>query len=188
MRTCGPLSVGVEVDVTGPADVGLSTVVAAIIAGVAAGLRRHGQLNASLDIDAGALTFHAVENIGLLVETSAGPAIPVLHDASSLTPTQIAEWVADVWTRAGDFEPDELTGGTLTVSTSSARVATALLNQPQVAALCIGAPSRRPAAHQGGIALRELVDLTLVYDHRAVDSTSAAAFLSAVKAHVETQR
>ncbi|WP_405009470.1 2-oxoglutarate dehydrogenase, E2 component, dihydrolipoamide succinyltransferase [Kitasatospora sp. NBC_01539] len=156
-------------------------------------LKLHPVLNARVNED-DTITYHDVENIGIAVETDRGLFVPVIHGAGDLSTAGIARRTADLAarTRDGGLKPDELAGGTFTVTNTGSRGAlfdTPILNQPQVGMLGIGATVRRPVALETPegtvVAVRDMVYLALSYDHRIVDGADAARFLGTVKARLE---
>ncbi|MCF2532845.1 2-oxoglutarate dehydrogenase, E2 component, dihydrolipoamide succinyltransferase, partial [Yinghuangia soli] len=161
---------------------------------VAEALKVHAVVNARVNDD-DSITYHAVENIGIAVDTERGLMVPVIHDAGDLNIAGIAKKTADLASRTRDnkVKPDELAGGTFTVTNTGSRGAlfdTPILNQPQVAMLGIGATVRRPVVVNHPdlgetIAVRDMVYLALSYDHRIVDGADAARFLTTVKARLE---
>ncbi|MBV9024566.1 MAG: 2-oxo acid dehydrogenase subunit E2, partial [Streptomycetaceae bacterium] len=140
------------------------------------------------------ITYHDVENIGVAVDTEKGLFVPVIHGAGDLNIAGIAKKTADLAarTREGGLKPDELAGGTFTVTNTGSRGAlfdTPILNQPQVGMLGIGATVKRPVVLETDegtvIGVRDMVYLALSYDHRIVDGADAARFLATVKARLE---
>ena len=158
-------------------------------------LKQYPQINASIDIAAGTVTYYADENIGIAVDTERGLLVPVIHEAGDLNVAGIARQIADLAerTRIGKVSPDDLSGGTFTVTNTGSRGAlfdTPIVNLPQVAILGTGAVVKRPVAvtddnGQDVIAVRSMVYLSLSYDHRLVDGADAARFLSTMKVRLE---
>lgn len=158
-------------------------------------LKQFPQLNASIDVSAGTVTYHAEENLGIAVDTDRGLLVPVIRNAGDLSIAGIARRIADLAdrTRVNKVSPDELSGGTFTVTNTGSRGAlfdTPIVNLPQVAILGTGAVVKRPVvvhdeSGQDVIAIRSMVYLALSYDHRLIDGADAARFLSAVKARLE---
>ena len=156
-------------------------------------LKIYPMVNASIDGDQ--ITYHGSENLGIAVDTERGLLVPVIKDAGDLNIAGLARKIADVAerTRTNKIGPDELGGGTFTLTNTGSRGAlfdTPIINQPQVAILGTGAVVRRPivvADPEGGetIAIRSMVYLALSYDHRLVDGADAARFLSTVKERLE---
>jgi pyruvate/2-oxoglutarate dehydrogenase complex dihydrolipoamide acyltransferase (E2) component len=159
-------------------------------------LRRFPAVNSTVDLTAGTVTYPDAEHLGLAVDTERGLFVPVVRDAGTLPVTQLAERIADVAqrTRAGTVGVDELSGGTFTITNTGSRGAlmdTPIINQPQVAILGAGVVARRPVVmgREGddeSIAIRSMVYLSLTYDHRIVDGSDAARYLSAVKERLES--
>ena len=158
-------------------------------------LTAYPQLNATLNADATEVTYHAEENLGVAVDTDRGLLVPVIRNAGDLSIAGLARRINDIAerTRNGDVTPDELSGGTFTLTNTGSRGAlfdTPIINQPQVAILGTGAVVKRPAVvtdDQGGesIAIRSMAYLALTYDHRLVDGADAARFLSWIKNRLE---
>ena len=158
-------------------------------------LKEHPALNASIDTEKGEVTYYDRENIAIAVDTEKGLLTPVVKDAGDLSIAGLARKIADVAerTRANKIGPDELSGGTFTLTNTGSRGAlfdTPIINQPQVAVLGTGSVVKRPVviddANLGEtIAVRQMVYLALTYDHRLVDGADAARFLSDVKQRLE---
>lgn len=158
-------------------------------------LRAFPVVNASLDQAAGTVTYHDRVHMGIAVDTPRGLLVPVIRDAQDLNIPALNRKIADVAARTRDNKvtPDELSGGTFTLTNTGSRGAlfdTPIINQPQVAILGTGAMVRRPVVvtdeyGTDSIAIRTMVYLALTYDHRLVDGADAARFLSAIKARLE---
>jgi 2-oxoglutarate dehydrogenase E2 component (dihydrolipoamide succinyltransferase) len=158
-------------------------------------LKQFPQLNASIDMAEGTVTYHDGEHLGIAVDTERGLLVPVIRDAGDLNIGGIARKVADLAerTRTNKVSPDELSGGTFTITNTGSRGAlfdTPIINQPQVAILGTGAVVKRPVVvtdetGSDSIAVRSMVYLALSYDHRLVDGADAARFLVAVKNRLE---
>ena len=156
-------------------------------------LRVHAKLNASIEGDV--VNYHPTENISFAVDTDRGLLTPVIRDASTLTIAQIAQQIADLAsrTRANKLMPDELGGGTFTLTNTGSRGAlfdTPVVFLPQVAILGTGIVTKRPAVVTSAdgtdaIAIRSLVYLALSYDHRLVDGADASRFLVDIKNRLE---
>jgi pyruvate dehydrogenase E2 component (dihydrolipoamide acetyltransferase) len=155
-------------------------------------------VNSSLDMAAGTVTYHDGVHLGIAVDTEQGLVVPVIQNAGDLNVAGLARKIADVAarTRGNQVSPDELSGGTFTLTNTGSRGAlfdTPIINQPQSAILGTGAVVKRPAvvddAENGEtIAIRSMVYFALSYDHRIVDGADAARFLSAVKQRLEEGR
>jgi 2-oxoglutarate dehydrogenase E2 component (dihydrolipoamide succinyltransferase) len=159
-------------------------------------LKVHPVLNSSVEGDE--ITYHGAEHLGIAVDTERGLLVPVIKDAGDLNMGGIARRIAEVAerTRANQIAPDELGGGTFTITNTGSRGAlfdTPIINQPQVAILGIGAVVKRPTVVKGEdggetIAIRSMVYLALSYDHRVVDGADAARFLTTLKERLEDGR
>ena len=158
-------------------------------------LKAHPSVNSSIDQAAGTVTYHDAENLGIAVDTERGLLVPVIHDAGDLSLGGIARKIADLAerTRSNKITPDELGGGTFTLTNTGSRGAlfdTPIINQPQVAILGVGSVVKRPVVVEDAelgevIAVRSMVYLALTYDHRIVDGADAARFLTTVKERLE---
>ncbi len=156
-------------------------------------LKVHPTVNASIEDDE--VTYHGGEHLGIAVDTEKGLLVPVIKNAGDLNIAGLARGIADVAdrTRANKIMPDDLAGGTFTITNTGSRGAlfdTPIINQPQVAILGTGAVVKRPVvvtAEDGGetIAIRSMVYLALSYDHRIVDGADAARFLTTMKQRLE---
>lgn len=156
-------------------------------------LRVHPKLNATIDGEN--IVYHGTENIAFAVDTEKGLLTPVIRDAATLNIMQIAQQIADLAarTRASQLKPDELGGGTFTLTNTGSRGAlfdTPVVFLPQVAILGTGVVSKRAVvvADADGlesIAIRSMVYLALSYDHRLVDGADASRFLVDIKSRLE---
>jgi pyruvate dehydrogenase E2 component (dihydrolipoamide acetyltransferase) len=156
-------------------------------------LKVHPVLNSSVEGDQ--ITYHGAEHLGIAVDTERGLLVPVIHNAGDLNMGGIARKISDLAARTRDnkVSPDELGGGTFTITNTGSRGAlfdTPIINQPQVAILGLGAIVKRPMVVRGEdggetIAIRSMVYLGLSYDHRVVDGADAARFLVTLKERLE---
>jgi 2-oxoglutarate dehydrogenase E2 component (dihydrolipoamide succinyltransferase) len=156
-------------------------------------LKQYPVVNASVQDDE--VIYHAEEHLGVAVDTERGLLVPVIRGAGDLNIAGIARKIADLAerTRSSKITPDELGGGTFTLTSTGSRGAlfdTPIINQPQVAILGTGGVVRRPVVvsdADGGetIAIRSMVYLALSYDHRIVDGADAARFLVTMKDRLE---
>jgi 2-oxoglutarate dehydrogenase E2 component (dihydrolipoamide succinyltransferase) len=153
-------------------------------------LKQHPKVNASIDTDKGEITYHGAEHLGIAVDTERGLLVPVIHDAGDLNIAGLARRIADLAerTRTNKITPDEMSGGTFTISNTGSRGAlfdTPIILQPQVALLGTGSVVKRPVVLSGEdgdtIAIRSIIYLALSYDHRLVDGADAARFLNTIK-------
>ncbi|WP_298228353.1 2-oxo acid dehydrogenase subunit E2 [Gryllotalpicola sp.] len=140
------------------------------------------------------ISYPAAENLSIAVDTERGLLTPVVRGAGDLTIAQLAQQIADLAerTRSNQLKPDELAGGTFTLTNTGSRgalVDTPLVFQPQSAILGTGSVFKEPAVVSVGgvdaIAIRSSVYLALSYDHRIVDGADAARYLAQVKARLE---
>ena len=158
-------------------------------------LKQHPSLNAAIDTEKGEVTYFDKENLAIAVDTEKGLLTPVIKEAGDLSIAGLARKIADVAerTRTNKIGPDELSGGTFTLTNTGSRGAlfdTPIINQPQVAILGTGSIVKRPVviddANLGEtIAVRSMVYLALTYDHRLVDGADAARYLTEVKQRLE---
>lgn len=156
-------------------------------------LQGHPKLNASIDGEN--IVYHAGENISFAVDTEKGLLTPVIRNVASLNIAQIAAQIADLAsrTRNNQLKPDELSGGTFTLTNTGSRGAlfdTPVVFLPQSAILGTGVVTKRPvvvtaADGSDSIAIRHMVYLALSYDHRLIDGADASRFLVDVKARLE---
>ena len=156
-------------------------------------LKVHPKLNAVIDGDQ--VTYHDAEHVGIAVDTERGLMVPVIHNAGDLNIGGLARKIGDLAnrTRSGQVAPDELAGGTFTLTNTGSRGAlfdTPIINQPQVAILGTGTVVKRPVVVEDPalgevIAVRSMVYLALTYDHRLVDGADATRFLTTVKNRLE---
>jgi 2-oxoglutarate dehydrogenase E2 component (dihydrolipoamide succinyltransferase) len=160
-------------------------------------LKQHPKLNATINNETNEVTYFDVENLGMAVDTERGLLAAVVKNAGDLNLAGLARKITDVAerTRNNQVTPDELTGGTFTLTNTGSRGAlfdTPILNQPQVGMLGTGAVVKRPVVldtPQGEvIAVRSMVYLALTYDHRLVDGADAARFLTTIKRRLEEGR
>jgi pyruvate dehydrogenase E2 component (dihydrolipoamide acetyltransferase) len=158
-------------------------------------LKVHPALNAVINAETQEVTYHAAEHLGIAVDTERGLMVPNIHNAGDLNIGGLARKIADLAarTRSGQVSPDELAGGTFTLTNTGSRGAlfdTPIINQPQVGILGVGSVVKRavvvddPALGEV-IAVRSMVYLALTYDHRLVDGADAARFLVTVKHRLE---
>ncbi len=158
-------------------------------------LKQHPSLNAAIDTEKGEVTYYDRENLAIAVDTERGLLTPVIKEAGDLSIAGLARKIADVAerTRTNKITPDELSGGTFTITNTGSRGAlfdTPIINLPQVAILGTGAVVKRAVVIDDPnlgetIAVRQMVYLALTYDHRLVDGADAARFLTDVKGRLE---
>jgi len=158
-------------------------------------LKVHPKLNAVIDTANNQVRYHDAEHLGIAVDAERGLMVPVIHNAGDLNLGGLARKIAGLAarTRSGEVSPDELAGGTFTLTNTGSRGAlfdTPIINQPQVGILGTGTVVKRPVVVEAPalgevIAVRSVVYLALTYDHRLVDGADAARFLGAVKDRLE---
>ncbi|WP_147942239.1 2-oxoglutarate dehydrogenase, E2 component, dihydrolipoamide succinyltransferase [Microbispora sp. CSR-4] len=160
-------------------------------------LKQHPKLNATINSETNEVTYFDVEHLGFATDTERGLLVPVIKNAGDLNIAGLARKIADLAerTRTNKVSPDEITGGTFTLTNTGSRGAlfdTPILNQPQVGMLGTGAVVKRPVVvdtPEGEvIAVRSMVYLALSYDHRLVDGADAARFLTTIKHRLEEGR
>ena len=150
-------------------------------------------VNAS--IDEKNIVYHGAEHLGIAVDTERGLLVPVIKNAGDLNVGGIARAIADLAARGRDnkLNPDELAGATFTITnygSAGTLFDTPIINQPNSAILGTGAMVKRPVvvSDEFGndvIAIRDIMYISMTYDHRLVDGAVAARFLSAVKARLD---
>ena len=158
-------------------------------------LKIHPKLNAVINGETQEVTYHAAEHLGIAVDTDRGLMVPVIHGAGDLNIGGLSRKIADLAarTRSGHVGPDELAGGTFTLTNTGSRGAlfdTPIINLPQVGILGVGSVVKRAVVVEDPslgevIAVRSMVYLALTYDHRLVDGADAARFLVTVKNRLE---
>ncbi|MFF3439709.1 2-oxoglutarate dehydrogenase, E2 component, dihydrolipoamide succinyltransferase [Streptosporangium sp. NPDC002721] len=160
-------------------------------------LKQHPKLNATINSETNEVTYFDTEHLGFATDTERGLLVPVIKDAGDLNIAGLSRKIADLAerTRTNKVSPDEITGGTFTLTNTGSRGAlfdTPILNQPQVGMLGTGAVVKRPVVldtPEGEvIAVRSMMYLALSYDHRLVDGADAARFLTTIKRRLEEGR
>ncbi|GAB7038004.1 MULTISPECIES: 2-oxoglutarate dehydrogenase, E2 component, dihydrolipoamide succinyltransferase [Catenuloplanes] len=158
-------------------------------------LQQHPVVNSRIDQEAGTVTYFDAEHLAIAVDTPKGLIVPVIKDAGDLNLGGLAKRIADVAerTRNNKIGPDEISGGTFTLTNTGSRGAlfdTPIINQPQVGILGTGAIVKRAVVvddpELGEIIVpRSMMYLALSYDHRIVDGADAARFLTTMKERLE---
>ena len=155
-------------------------------------LKAHPKINSTDDGET--ITYPGTENLAMAVDTERGLLTPVIKNAAELNLRQYAEQIADLAarTRSNKLSPDELAGGTFTLTNTGSRGAlfdTPVVFAPQRAILGVGTVVKRAVVVSGpegdSIAVRSMVYLALSYDHRVIDGADAARYLGDVKARLE---
>ncbi len=158
-------------------------------------LKIHPNINASYDEDSKEITYYDAEHLGFAVDTEQGLLSPVIHNAGDLSLAGLARAIADIAERArsGNLKPDELSGGTFTITNIGSQGAlfdTPILVPPQAAMLGTGAIVKRPRVvvddtGNESIGVRSICYLPLTYDHRLIDGADAGRFLTTIKHRLE---
>ncbi|MGC2653849.1 MAG: 2-oxoglutarate dehydrogenase, E2 component, dihydrolipoamide succinyltransferase, partial [Mycobacterium sp.] len=158
-------------------------------------LKVHPNVNASYNEDTKEITYYDAEHLGFAVDTEQGLLSPVIHNAGDLSLAGLARAIADIATRArsGDLKPDELSGGTFTITnigSQGALLDTPILVPPQASMLGTGAIVKRPRvvlddSGNESIGVRSICYLPLTYDHRLIDGADAGRFLTTIKHRLE---
>lgn len=158
-------------------------------------LKAHPNVNASYNEETKEITYYDAEHLGIAVDTEKGLLSPVIHNAGDLSLGGLARAIADIAARArsGDLKPDELSGGTFTITNIGSQGAlfdTPILVPPQAAMLGTGAIVKRPRVIEDefgneSIGIRSVCYLPLTYDHRLIDGADAGRFLTTIKKRLE---
>ena len=158
-------------------------------------LKLYPVINSSLSDDMKEITYHGSVNLGIAVDTPRGLLVPVIKSADDLNIGGIARKIADLAARTRDNKigPDELSGGTFTITNTGSVGAlfdTPIFVPPQSAILGTGAIVKRPVVAKDAdgnevIAIRSMCYLAMSYDHRNIDGADASRFLGALKARLE---
>lgn len=161
---------------------GRLTLMAFVIKAVTAGLRAAPAFNASLDPFREEIIYKKYYNIGFAADTGRGLVVPVIHGTDTRSIVDISEQIADkaARARAGTLPPEEMRGGTFTITNVGPLGGTALLatiNYPEVAILGMGRVQEKPVVRDGQIVIRKILPLTLAFDHRVADGADAARFV-----------
>jgi len=160
-----------------------------IVKAVVAGLKAVPVINASVEGEN--LVYHKAINIGIAVALDWGLIVPVVRQADERNVLGLSRTMADLAgrARAKQLKPEEVQGGTFTITNPGvfgALFGMAIINQPQLAILGVGAVEKRPVVVDDAIAIRPMAYLSLGYDHRVIDGAVADAFMSVVKKQIET--
>ncbi|WP_297825627.1 2-oxoglutarate dehydrogenase, E2 component, dihydrolipoamide succinyltransferase [Mycobacterium sp.] len=158
-------------------------------------LKIHPNVNASYNEETKEITYYDAEHLGFAVDTEQGLLSPVVHNAGDLSLAGVARAIADIAARArsGNLKPDELSGGTFTITNIGSQGAlfdTPILVPPQAAMLGTGAIVKRPRVivdefGNESIGVRSICYLPLTYDHRLIDGADAGRFLTTIKHRLE---
>jgi len=136
------------------------------------------------------LHMHNYANIGIACDTPKGLLVPVVKDVDILSLPELAKASKAVINKArnGDLKPDDMSGGTFTISNLGMYEIdsfTAVLNPPETCILAVGRIADRVVAENGQMVIRPMMNLCLTYDHQVLDGAPAAAFLQTIKHYIE---
>ena len=156
-----------------------------LIKAVAMALRSHPTINATVDLDAGQVTYRDYVNIGIAVDTERGLVVPSLRNADKLSIPEIAKTLSSIAESVRDnkFSIEDLRGSTFTISNLGAiggTYSTPIINVPETAILLVGRSRKMPVVVDDQIAIRLMMPLSISYDHRLIDGAAAARFLNEV--------
>ena len=157
---------------------------------VIAGLKQHPILNSSVDVAAGEIVQHSDINLGLAAQTPRGLMVPVVHGAGAMTTQQLRDAIASVVDTAatGGFPNEQLRGGTFTLNNYGGfgvDGSAPIINQPEVAMLGLGRIIDRPWVVDGELAVRKVMVLSMVFDHRVCDGDVPSEFITFVARCIE---
>lgn len=166
-----------------------------VVGAAVEGLAAHPVINSSLNADCTEVTYHSAVHLGVAVDSDKGLMVPVIRDAESMTLAGLAAAIAAsaLAVRSGTVRPDDLAGGTFTITNTGSRGAlfdTPIINQPQSAILGVGTVVERlvPGRDELGnlvVKTSSMAYLSLSYDHRIIDGADAARYLGTVRHRLE---
>jgi len=161
-----------------------------IIKAVISGLKKYPIMNATLDDEKEEIVIQRMYHIGIAVDTPDGLVVPVIHDADRLSLLQLAEAVQTLAARAreGRLRPEDVQGGTFTISNIGAiggTFATPIINYPEVAILGVNRIEPKPVVRDDQIVIRQIMGLSLSFDHRVIDGATSARFTAHVARYLE---
>lgn len=158
-------------------------------------LEEHPLINATVNDDCSEVTYHGSVHLGVAVDGPKGLMVPVIRDAQHMSLVEVGAAIAAAAAavRDGSIQPDDMSGGTFTITNTGSRGAlfdTPIINQPQSAILGIGAATERLVPERDGdgallIRTRSMAYLSMTYDHRLIDGADAARYLTAVKTRLQ---
>ena len=162
---------------------GKLTLLPFVIKAVTAGLKVWPAFNASLDPDREAIVYKRFYNLGFATDTDRGLMVPVIRNTDRMSILELSAAIEDTVERAhlGQLEPDDLRGGTFTITNVGSLGGTAVvpaINYPEVAILGMGRAQEKPVVRDGEIVIRTMLPLTLSFDHRVADGAEAARFMT----------
>jgi 2-oxoisovalerate dehydrogenase E2 component (dihydrolipoyl transacylase) len=166
------------------------SLLAVVSRAVCLALGAHPELNSRWEQHSQEIVQYGYVNLGIAAATERGLVVPNVKDASALGLTELAVALAELTAeaRAGKAQPERLSGGTFTITNIGVfgvEAGTPILNPGESGILALGAAQRRPWEFEGGIALRQVMTLSLSFDHRVVDGAQGSRFLAEVGALLE---
>lgn len=158
---------------------------AIVLRAVVLALRRFPTLNASIDREAGEITYHQTINLGFAADTDRGLMVPNIKDAQTKSLLQIAVELGELAGKARDgrIGPADLMGGTFTVSNYGAfgnDTGNPVINHPEGAILGVGSMREKPWVHDGDLSVRRICNFSLAFDHRISDGGEGGRFVTYV--------
>lgn len=162
-----------------------------IIKAVAMALKQHPTINASIDMDAGQITYKDYVNVGIAVDTDNGLVVPNMRNADLQSIPALAKGLSEmaVNVRNNKFGVDDLRGGTFTISNLGSiggAYSTPIINVPETAILLVGRSRKMPVVVENDeVAVRLMMPLSLSYDHRLIDGGTAQRFLNEIIGYLE---
>jgi pyruvate dehydrogenase E2 component (dihydrolipoamide acetyltransferase) len=161
-----------------------------IIKALIPALKQYPYLNASLDDEKGEIVLKKYFNIGIATDTEQGLVVPVIRDAEHKSITQLAAEVASLSEKArnGQLSLNEIQGSTFTITNVGGIggvFATPIINYPEVGILGVHKVTKRPVIKDNQIAIRDMMYISLSFDHRVLDGAMAAHFVNAIKQYLE---
>jgi len=161
-----------------------------VVRAVVAALRNHPAMNASLDEERGEIVFKTHYDIGMAVDAQDGLVVPVIRDAGEKTLVALAREIERLaeGARAGTLGPSDLAGSTFTVTSIGSiggLFSYPVINPPEAAILGVHKIVKRPVVRDGEIAVRDMMYLSLSFDHRLIDGGTATRFMNDIIGRIE---
>jgi 2-oxoglutarate dehydrogenase E2 component (dihydrolipoamide succinyltransferase) len=150
------------------------------------GLKQFPTVNA--EIREANIVYRNYYHIGIAIGAERGLVVPVLRHAERMSFAEIEQAISDFARRAQENKPNELQGGTFTITNGGiygSLFSTPIVNPPQSGVLGMHAVQERPVAHEGQVVIRPMMYVALTYDHRILDGRDATSFLRRVKEAIE---
>jgi pyruvate dehydrogenase E2 component (dihydrolipoamide acetyltransferase) len=164
-----------------------------IIKALIPALKQYPYLNATLDDEKEEIVLKKYYNIGIATNTDQGLLVPVVKDADHKSITQLADEIARLSdrARAGQLTLDEIQGSTFTVTNVGGIggvFATPIINYPEVAILGVHKITKRPVVKDNQVVVRDMIYLSVSFDHRVLDGAMAAEFMNVIKQYLEDSK